>query len=214
MLSLPLFFIGLFYGRTGACQDTSSRFAVVLSPALFVPVTVAAQGGLQYRLSRHWSLLGEVAVPTFYPKNTQYETIKYLRTGIEVKYYSDAHRSNKSYVSFQSNYLFRKLTDKDQNFYYTKTQTFSYQNAFINSPVLSSAVKLGIEIKAGKRTFVDGFIGAGARFIFTTYNADKVVVTSSEPHKQNLLNFDDAWQFDYTLMRLHVTAGIRFGVRL
>lgn len=195
-------------------QDSASRFAVLLSPALFIPVSVAAQGGLQYKMSKRWSMLIEAAVPAFYPKNTEYEEIDYWRTGVEVKRLLKKTNASRTYFSLQGNYLFRKLVDKEQAFFYTKTQTFSYQNAVISSPVLSAALKAGTELPAGKKTFVDAFIGLGLRFIFTEYKTEKALLTSTEPRKQDFLQFDDAWLYNYTLTRLHLTAGLRFGLRL
>ena len=84
----------------------------------------------------------------------------------------------------------------------------------INSPVFSSALKWGIELNAGRKIFFDAFIGAGLRFIFTDYKAKNILVTSTEPPKPNIFSFDDAWKYNYTLMRLHGTAGLRLGVRL
>jgi hypothetical protein len=172
------------------------------------------QGGVQYRLSKKWSLLAEAAFPTFHPKNTAYDEITYWRAGIEIKRRVGTINSTKTYLSLQNNYLFRKLVDKQQALYYTKTQTFSYQNAVIQTPVLSSALKLGVELPAGKRTLVDGFIGMGLRFVFTDYEAEKTFLTSTEPRKQDFFKFEDAWLFNYTLTRLHITAGLRLGFRL
>lgn len=122
--------------------------------------------------------------------------------------------ASKKYLSLQTNYLYRKLADREQALYYTKTQTFSYQNAIISTPVLSLAVKLGVEVPAGKRTYVDAFIGVGPRFIFTNYSAEKSLLTSLTPVKRKIFQFDDAWLFNYTLTRLHFVAGLRFGIQL
>ena len=213
LLAFSVFLPALFFGCNALAQRSSS-FAVVVSPALFVPVSVAVQGGVQLKAGKKWQILTEAAFPAFYPKNTEYEEIKYWRTGLEVKYFIKGKSSSIRYFSLQNNYLFRELKDADQSFYYTRTQTFSYTNAVIQSPVLSSAFKMGVELPAGKRTFVDAFIGAGLRFIFTEYQAKTVLLTSTEPPKQNVLKFDDAWKNNYTLMRLHATAGMRFGYRL
>lgn len=159
-------------------------------------------------------MLVEAAVPAFHPKNTVYEEINCWRTGVEIKRRLDKMRPSKTYVSLQNNYLFRRLVDKEAALYYTKTQTYSYQNAVIHSPVLSSAIKLGAELPAGKKIFVDAFAGIGLRFIFTNYKSEKSLLTSVEPEKQNFLKFDDAWLFNYTLTRFHLTAGLRFGIRL
>ena len=191
-----------------------SRLSVLISPALFVPVTVAAQGGIQYRLNNRWSVLAEAAFPVFYPTNTEYEKIQYWRTGLELKYRQGTKDIATTYLSIQASYLFRELADNQQGFYYTSTRTFSYSNAVIHSPVLSSAVKLGLEVAAGKRVFADVFLGAGLRFIFNKYKTESALVTSIQPKRHDLFTFDNAWIYNGTLMRLHATAGLRIGFRL
>lgn len=193
--------------------DTTSKVSAVLSPALFIPVSVAVQAGLKFRLNDRWSLLVEGAYPTFYPKNTEYEKIRYWRAGLEVKRYLARKKANR-YISIQSNYLFRQLTDEQDGLYYTKTQTYAYNNATVKSPVWASALKVGLEVPLGRKTYIDLFGGAGVRMIFNSYNTETALVTSIQPNKQTLLKFDDAWIYNYTLNRVHMTAGFRFGVRL
>jgi len=214
LLSLITFLPAFFCGYKTVAQRSSSRLSIVVSPALFVPVTVAVQAGVQYRANNRFSILAEAALPTFHPDNTEYEKIEYWRTGIEFKYFMRRDSSFSKYVSLQNNYLFRELTDIDQALFYSKTQSFSYTNAVIKSPVFSSALKLGVELNAGKRFFFDAFVGGGLRFVFTQYQAKNILVTSTEPPKQGLFKFDDAWKYNYTLMRLHGSGGLRFGVRL
>ena len=214
-VALTIFLPAFFCSPKAATQDSTSRFSMLLSPALFIPVSVAVQGGMQYKAGKKWSVVIEAAFPTFYPKNTPYEKITYWRTGAEIRHwFGRKMRSSKKYLSLQTHYLYRKLADREQAFYYTKTQTFSYQNAVISTPVLSAALKLGAEVPAGKRTFVDAFIGLGPRFVFTRYNAQKSSLTSLEPVRQQFFKFDDAWLFNYTLTRIHFAAGLRFGIRL
>lgn len=213
LLTLFSFLPALLCGHKVLAQRSSSRMSVMVSPALFVPVTVAVQAGVQYKANNRFAVLAEAAFPTFHPANTEYEDIDYWRTGIEFKYFFKTDSSISKYISLQNNYLYRELTDEDQAVYYSTTQTFSYTNAVIKSPVFSSAVKLGVELSAGK-SFFDAFIGAGIRFVFTEYNAKNVLLTSIEPPRQNIFKFDDAWKYNYTLIRPHATAGLRLGMRL
>lgn len=208
-----LCFPSLMQAQKSFGQDTTSKVSVVLSPAIFIPVSVAAQAGVQFKLSDRWSLLVEGAYPTFYPKNTEYEKIRYWRTGLELKRYLGRRKLSR-YISLQTNYLFRKLTDEQDGLYYTKTQTFAYNKAVINSSVWASALKIGLEVPVGKKTYIDLFGGAGLRMIFNSYDTETALVTSIQPNKQTLLKFDDAWIYNYTLKRVHMTAGFRFGVRL
>lgn len=212
-LLILLCFPALLQTQKSYGQDSARKVSVLVSPALFVPVSVAAQLGLQTRINKRWGFLAEGAYPTFTPKNTTYEEIRYWRAGLEVKYYLPKKRIAR-YISLQNNYLFRELTENEGGVFYTKNETFAYGRADIQSPVLSSAIKLGLEVPLGKRTYVDLFAGAGLRFIFTKYAASGVLVTSIEPTKQSFWRFDDAWAYNYTLKRIHATAGFRFGFLL
>jgi hypothetical protein len=212
-LLILLCFPALLQTHKGYGQDSTSKVSVVVSPAIFIPVSVAAQAGFNFQLSRRWSLLAEGAYPTFYPKDEVYEKIRYWRAGLELKYYFKRRKSAK-YISLQNNYLFRELTNEENGVYYTKTETYAYTNAVIKSPVLSSALKIGLEVPLGKRTYFDLFAGGGVRMIFTRYKPSSALLTSIKPNEQGLLKFDDAWSYNYTLKRIHVTAGLRFGFRL
>lgn len=196
-------------------QDSTSRFSILISPALFVPVSVAAQGGLQYRVSKRWSLLAEVAVPTFYPQNDTYEEIKYRRTGMELKYRPYKIKNSNRYFSLQTAYLFRTLVDKDEGVVRREAGSFVYEGATINSAVLSTALKMGFETPVSRRFFADAFLGMGLRIIFNKYKSKNFRLTSIEPPKDNFpLVPEEGWRFDYTLTRFHFTAGLRLGLRL
>jgi hypothetical protein len=212
---LYIFFPAFLCGHKSLGQDSASRFSVLFSPALFVPVSVAVQGGLQYRMSRRWSLLAEVAVPTFYPQNDAYEEIAYKRTGLELKYRASKFKSSKGYLSLQANYLFRTLIDREEGVVHRKNGEFIYEGATIKSPVLSNALKVGFEAPVSKRFFADAFVGMGLRIIFNKYESKHFRLTSAEPPKDNFdLLPEEGWRFDYTLTRFHFTGGVRLGLRL
>src|SRR6478736_3131126 len=107
LLCLP----SLMQAQKSFGQDTSSKVSAVISPALFVPVTVAVQAGLQFRLNKGWSLLVEGAYPTFYPEHEEYEKIRYWRAGFEIKHYLANKKFNR-YISWQNNFLYRELTNE------------------------------------------------------------------------------------------------------
>lgn len=209
-LLLFFFFLALLQTHGVLGQDSLRGVSLVVSPALFVPVSVAVQPGVQVKLNRRWAVLVEGAFPSFHPTNTEYEKIEYWRGSLEVKYYQTTKGPAK-YISLHNSYLHRQLTEKEGGRYYTKTQTFAYNNAIISSPVWATAVKIGIEVNIGRRAYFDLFAGAGVRQIFTSYKSENAAVTSVEPNRQSIFSFDDAWLFNYTLRRLHATAGVRFG---
>jgi len=212
-LLLFFFFLALLQTHKALGQDSLRSVSLVVSPALFVPVSVAVQPGLQVKFNRRWAVLVEGAFPTFYPTNTEYEKIEYWRGSLEVKF-CQGKKGSAKYISLHNSYLFRELTDKEGGRYYTRTQTFAYNNTVISSPVWATAVKVGMELNLGRRAYFDAFAGAGLRQVFTSYKSENAAVTSVEPNKQTIFSFDDAWQYNYTLRRLHVTAGLRFGFRL
>lgn len=210
-----MFLPAFLWGHKSLGQDSTSRFSVVLSPALFVPVSVAAQGGIQYKLSKKWSLLIEAAIPTFYPQSETYEKINYWRTGAELKYNATNGKSSKKYLSLQTTYLTRTLLDRDEGVVHRKAGDYIYEGATIKSPVLSSALKVGFEAAVSKRFFADAFLGAGLRIIFNEYKSKNLRLTSIDPPKDNFVLLpEEGWRFDYTLTRLHFTAGLRLGIRL
>jgi hypothetical protein len=213
--TLIIFLSAIICGQKSFGQDSASRFSVVVSPALFAPVSVAVQGGIQYRVSNRFSLLTEVALPIFYPKSTDYEEIKYWRTGIEIKYRHAKLKPSKGYLSLQTNYLYRKLIDRDESIVHRKHGEFIYEGATIKSPVLSTAFKIGFEVPSGKHFFADAFIGMGARMIFNQYSSKIFRLTAIQPSKGSL-DFlpEEGWRFDYTLTRFHLTAGLRLGIKL
>lgn len=212
LLCLPT----LIQAQKSLGQDSISKVSVVISPALFVPVSVAAQGGIQCRISKRWSVLTEFAYPTFYPDN-DYEKINYWRSGIEFKFHAPKSEIQGRYYSLQVNYLYRKLLEEDENIAHRKDGEYRYDMAEIRSPVLSLALKLGVELNAKKkRSFADVFLGMGVRRVFNKYTTKNLRLTSIDRAPDNFewIFPDEGWRFDYPLTRFHFTAGLRFGFRL
>lgn len=209
---LPL----LVQTQKSLAQDSVSKTAVVVSPALFTPVSVAVQAGLQLRVNRQSSFLLEVAYPAFYPSN-EYEKIRYWRSGVEWKFYSAKPRRYGRYYAVQVAYLYRQLTDNDRGTVHFKDGEYSYDNAVIRSPVLSVAALWGHEFNnRNKRFFADVFGGIGLRYLFNNYTAKELRLTSLTRQKDafDWLVPDEGWRFGYNLTRLHLTGGLKFGVRL
>lgn len=202
LLTLAIFFFVLLYSHTSAAQDSMGRYTVMVSSALFVPVSVALQGGLQYRLNNRWSCLAEVAVPTFYPKNTGYEEIHYWRTSIELKYRASKIKTSIGYFSLHNSYLFRTLVDHQSGIFYRKGEVLSYDDATIHSPVLATALKIGIEVPSDTRLFADIFFGLGTRVLFNRYE-----VKNSSPAfgQRNSFWNQVGLRYDYTNVRFHLS---------
>jgi hypothetical protein len=197
-------------------QDSTSRLSVLFSPALFVPVSVAAQGGIQFRLNNRWSLLADAAYPTFYPNN-EYEKITYWRSGIELKLYPSRPEVRGRYYAFRLNYLYRRLFEDDEGTVQNKDGVYRFDEASIHSPVVSFALILGRELLLPKKkSFADVFLGMGIRQIFNRYQAKNLRITSIDTPRDNFgwLLPTEGWRFGYTLTRFHFTAGVRFGLHL
>ncbi len=197
-------------------QDSASNVAVLISPALFMPVSVAIQAGVQFRLSNRYSLLVEGALPTFYPTN-EYEKITYWRGAAELKFYTRRAKTSGGYYALQAAYLFRQLVNNTDGIVHYKDGEYHYNAATITSPVLSVALVMGRELSSkNHKLFADVFGGAGIRHLFNNYSAQDLRITSLTRSKDSFdwLFPDDGWRFGYGVTRLHLTAGLKFGLRL
>lgn len=210
-------FLTFFTGSyKGFAQDSLPKFTVMISPALFTPVSVALQGGVQYRLNKKWSMLMEAAYPTFYPDNS-FEEITYWRSGVELKLHAPKKEVRGRYYAIQANYLYRQLIQNDEGTVQRQDGVYRYDAATIHSPVLSLALKIGVELfSKNRKKFADVFLGAGARRLFNEYEAKNLRLTSLDPPGESFgwLLPDEGWTYDYPLTRFHFTAGVRFGWRL
>lgn len=213
---LLLFLPALMQTQKVAGQDSASAVAVMVSPALFSPVSVAVQMGIQVRLKKRYSFLGEVAYPSFYPQN-DYEKIRYWRSAAELKFYSAQPAASGKYYAIRVAYLHRELTDNNDGVVHRRDGEYRYDEATINSPVLSLAFIIGKELNSkGHKFFADVFAGAGVRHLFNSYTAKNLRLTSLTRNKDSFewLFPEEGWRFDYSLTRLHLTGGLRFGLRL
>ena len=216
LLPLLLFLPALMLTRKAAGQDSASRVSIVVSPALFVPVSVAVQAGVQLRINERSTFLAEAAYPTFFPHN-DYEKISYWRGAVEWRFYSAKPRVSGKYFALRAAYLRRQLVDSNEGIVHRKDGEYRYNEATIQSPVLSLALIIGKEFRAKNRKFfADVFAGAGVRRLFNHYTAKDLRLTSLDRPKDNFewLFPEEAWRFDYPLTRFHLTAGLRFGWRL
>lgn len=197
-------------------QDSASGIAVVVSPVLFTPVSVAVQVGLQFGLNKHHAFLVETAYPTFYPQN-DYEKISYWRGGVQWKFYSLKPRRHGKYYAVQTAYLHRQLTDENDGLVHFRDGEYRYENAVIRSSVLSLAVITGKEWHSKSRKFfADVFGGIGLRHLFNDYTAKELRITSLIRQRERFdwLFPEEGWRFGYDVTRLHLTGGIKFGLRL
>lgn len=197
--------------KPAAAQDSVTRLHLLVSPALFTPVAVAAQAGLLYRFPRRKGILLEGAYPTFYPQ-TDYEKVRYWRVGAELRMYVKTKADRSPYYAFQASYLKRTLTDRNFGLANQGRSDFAYDSATIQSPVLSAAVKMGVELGGNSsKTFVDVFLGLGVRRLFNQYQASNLrPITRDRRSGWNIIP-TEGWRSLDPLTRFHLTAGLRFG---
>jgi hypothetical protein len=123
------------------------------------------------------------------------------------------HAGN-NYVSLQAVYLHRKLTNADSGYFRTWEKMDSalwYSSAVIRCPVLAFALKTGKEFSfAHSRFYLDAFIGAGVRWVFTDYNATDIREVYLPPSRGFFKNTPE-YDAPGTHARLHLTIGIRAG---
>lgn len=194
-------------------QVPHKSFAVLLSPALLRAPEVrhGLQAGIAYN-RRKWSLGAEAALP-FRKLYVDYASIKYMRLGLELKKYVTKDLPDKMYVSIQTNYAIRQMADTNGNTFLSKKPRgiFSFSKASVSSPVFSSAIKVGMEIRLWKNIFWDVFSGVGVRIISTSYKGVENASPSFFDGAKEWFDFTPVYRYEGTFTRLHLTTGIRLG---
>lgn len=172
------------------------------------------QPGVQIWL-QHWSVLAQLAFPVSKP--TEFASRHYLRTSLEVKRYFKIRASDMApYLSLEGTYAQRSFVDTNGGAYFKgpMRSRYSYSNAAIRSPIVTGAVKGGLEVELGRRFFIDVFAGAGVRSINTTYN--QVRDEASDPYSwiEVFHGPRSAYRYEGQLVKLHGTIGFRLGYTL
>jgi len=188
-------------------------FSVLLSPALLrAPETQwGLQTGIAYQRPK-WGVGAEAALP-FRKSHIDYATIKYLRVGLELKYYAYNDHSGKIYISLQNNYALRQMMDTNGNTYTSKRPlgVFRFSKASISSPIFSSALKFGAEVPITKNLFMDVFSGAGIRIVSTSYKNVENTTPGSLFRAIDCCTFIPVYRYEGTFTKLHLTTGFRLG---
>lgn len=202
--------------RQSFSQDPPSKYTVYLSPAVLQPLSLAAQGGVQYRKGEKWAFLAEVALPVW-RLSRSYEKVTGWRTDLETKYFFRGYSRSGKYLSLQASYLSRTITDSTPGKLYLRTGDYQYDAAVIKSPVLALAIKFGHEITApDDGNICDVFIGIGARYLFPRYQAQNLQPNTYGGAVDNYVWIfgADAWRYESPAIRPHFVVGFRFGWKL
>ena len=198
------------------CQDTTryKGFSVLLSPALVpaAPTAFALQAGVQFRLQR-WSIAVQVATPVHKP--SEFSSVHYLRQSLELKRYFKKKPDWEEFLAAEVQYANRRFIDTDGGTYFkhdvVSDSRFSYSQARIQSPIFVAMVKVGATFVVNKKLFMDGFVRAGARTIYTKY----MDVAGEAPQPYGWLEIfsgpKSAYRYNKTISKPHVAAGFRFG---
>jgi hypothetical protein len=202
-------------GAFGYAQDSVYRRSVslVLSPAtLRAPgIKLGLQAGVQYNKGR-WATLAEVAYPLD-KSHADYAVIRFVRLGAEVKYYVHNGQRERGYVSLQSSYSHRKMTDNNGNMFFSKTarQWLQFNSAAVSSPIFSAALKAGVEYALTRRLFLEYFVGAGVRVISTSYSGLQGLRESGGPSRTDWGDFTPPYRYEGSYPKFHLTLGLRVG---
>lgn len=202
-------------GTSVSAQDSVNRFSIFVSPSVLIPFSIAVQPGMQFRVNNQLSFLTEIAIPVLKPDAGKYVDAALKRVGLEAKYQLKSRlKSLRRYAALQTNYLYREFRLKEGSFT-DKNGNYYFDSAHVSSNVLATAFKMGAELFNRDHFFVDVFAGIGVRFINTTYQTKNRITLPGDPDSNNsLFSTDFAWRFNYPVQRLHLTAGLRFGMHL
>jgi hypothetical protein len=166
---------------------------------------------VQYNKGR-WGALAEVAYPLD-KSHADYATIRFVRLGAEVKYYAHNGQRERGYVSLQSNYSHRQMTDTNGNMFFSKTarQWLQFNRAAVSSPIFSAALKAGVEYAVTRRLFLEYFVGAGVRVISTSYSRLESIAGSGGPNLTSWGDFTPPYRYEGSYQKFHLTWGLRLG---
>jgi hypothetical protein len=178
MRRLPLsLLIFIFPFSLHAQTDSSNRKWAVSFTLASVPVPgnwlIAIQPGVGYQLNSRFLISAEIAFQT--GKKNDPDSIflekKYVRIKPEIKYFFSDAKGFKDYIGVQFSYAIRSFIS-GKGYYYNHLPGDSvvhYDQAKINSPIVTSSVQLGSLMVVGNSFMLDFFIGVGIRSINTAY---------------------------------------------
>jgi hypothetical protein len=178
MGKLPLsFLIFIFPFSLNAQKDSSNRKWAFSFTLASVPVPgnwlIAIQPGVGYQPNPHFLISAEVAFQTGRKNDPDsiFMEKKYVRIKPEIKYFFSDSKGFKDYFGVQFSYAIRSFIS-GKGYYYNHLPGDSvvhYDQARINSPIITSSIQLGSLMVVVRSFMLDFFIGAGLRSINTDY---------------------------------------------
>ncbi len=194
-------------------DSVNNKHAATLTLTAF-PFSIGIQPGFQFRVGNKCDMLTEGTFAATKKVGNYYDRLNIIKLVSEVKYYPQKAFAGR-YYSFQAGYISRKFTANDTGWYFKDTATIGYSSARIRSNVSFVSVKLGREINPGKKIFLDFFIGLGARYVCTVYEAnDTYAMPDFLDKRDGIIELAGySWEDEGGIVKFHGTAGFRIGIR-
>lgn len=194
-------------------DSVTYKHAATLTLTAF-PFSIGIQPGFQFRMGRKFDVLTEGTFAATKKVGNYYDRLNIIKLVSEIKYYPQKAFAGR-YFSFQAGYITRKFTANDSGWFFKGTSTIGYSSARIKSDVSFVSVKLGREINPGKKIFLDVFIGLGARYVCTVYEAnDAYAMPDFLDKRDSIIELAGySWEDEGGIVKLHGTAGFRIGIR-
>ena len=211
-----LFLLIVFFSSAAAAQQ--GTWSITHTPALIeLPnVRYGLQLGGAYNFSSRMQLLTEFTVATGKPDETSITDSRYFRVKPELRYFLTSKPTTlRGYLGLQLLYANRAWTNSSSGIFnegsFSSDSVVAYSSAKIRSPFVAATTQSGVVIKLSKRLSLDGFLGLGAKSVFTNYssvkNAQKQMAVN--PKCRIMFRPDPAWWVDGTLTRFQFNTGLR-----
>lgn len=211
-----IFLCIIFFATVAAAQK--GTWSITHTPALIeLPnIRYGLQLGGAYDFSSRMQLLTELTVASGKPDEASITESRYFRIKPELRYFIARESTPlRGYVGVQLSFASRGWSNSSSGIYnegsFSNDSVVSYSSAKIRSPFVAATTQAGVVLKLSKLFSLDGFIGLGAKSVFTSYtsvtNAQKELALV--PKCRIMFRPDPAWWVDGTLTRFQFNTGLR-----
>ena len=211
-----LFLCIIFFGTVAAAQK--GTWSITHTPALIeLPnIRYGLQLGGAYNFSSRLQLLTEFTVATGKPDEASITDSRYFRVKPELRYFlANESTPLRGYIGIQLSFVRRGWRNSSSGVYNegssSRDSVVTFSSAKINSPFVTATTQAGVVLKLSKRFSLDGFLGVGAKSVFTKYtaveNAQKELAVRAKC--RIMFRPDPAWWVNGTLTRFQFNTGLR-----
>ena len=212
-----LIFLFIVFASSAATAQKGA-WSITHTPALVeLPnIRYGLQFGGAYNLSSRVQLLTEFTVATGKPSEANITDARYFRIKPELRYFLAKESTPlRGYLGIQVSFASRAWSNSSAGVYndgsFSNDSVVAFSSAKIRSPFLAATTQGGLVIRLSKRISLDGFMGIGAKSVFTRYsdveNAQKELALN--PKCRIMLRPDPAWWVNGTLVRFQFNTGLR-----